>query len=216
MNQATEEVATAGLRTAAHRPSRRNVIVTAAVTVFARQGFSDTSIQEVATEAGVAPTAVYYHFSGKEELFEAALRHVLDEINGVVADARADDEPGDPELLAHVINAVWTWLEEHPDAARLVHHHLPGATSQTRVLQDEFEALHVTRAFAYIAPPGTLRTKRTAAARHASETLAVRTFIALTLLIHPMRAQNGPLDRFSGRSLRAGLIDTSSRILDVA
>jgi AcrR family transcriptional regulator len=216
MNQATEELATAGPRTAAHRPSRRNVIVTAAVTVFARQGFSDTSIQEVATEAGVAPTAVYYHFSGKEELFEAALRHVLDSINEVVAEARADDEPGDPELLARVISAVWTWLEEHPDAARLVHHHLPGATSKTRVLQDEFEALHVTRAFAYITPPGTLRTKRTAAARHASETLAVRTFIALTLLIHPMRAQNGPLVRFSGRSLRAGLIDTSSRILDVA
>ena len=113
---------------AAHRPSRRNVIVAAAVTVFARQGFSDTSIQEVATEAGVAPTAVYYHFSGKEELFEAALRNVLDTINEVVAEARADDEPGDPELLGHVISAVWTWLEDHPDAARLVNHHLPGAT----------------------------------------------------------------------------------------
>jgi AcrR family transcriptional regulator len=201
---------------AAHRPSRRNVIVAAAVTVFARQGFSDTSIQEVATEAGVAPTAVYYHFSGKEELFEAALRNVLDAINQVVAEARADDEPGDPELLAHVISAVWTWLEDHPDAARLVNHHLPGATSKTRVLQDEYEALHITRAFDYIAPPGSLRTKRTAAARHATETLAARTFIALTLLIHPMRAHNGPLTRYSGRSLKAGLIDTSARILDVA
>ena len=157
---------------AAHRPSRRNVIVAAAVTVFARQGFSDTSIQEVATEAGVAPTAVYYHFSGKEELFEAALRNVLDTINEVVAEARADDQPGDPELLGHVISAVWTWLEEHPDAARLVNHHLPGATSKTRVLQDQYEALHITRAFDYIAPPGGLRTKRNAAARHASETLA--------------------------------------------
>ena len=201
---------------AAHRPSRRNVIVAAAITVFARQGFSDTSIQEVATEAGVAPTAVYYHFSGKDELFEAALRSVLDSINEVVADARADDQPGDPELLAHVISAVWTWLEDHPDAARLVNHHLPGATSKTRELQDQYEAIHITRAFDYIAPPGGLRSKRSAAARHASETLAARTFIALTLLIHPMRAHNGPLTRFSGRSLKAGLIDTSARILDVA
>ena len=80
----------------------------------------------MATEAGVAPTAVYYHFSGKEELFEAALRSVLDTINEVVAEARADDQPGDPELLGHVISAVWTWLEDHPDAARLVNHHLPG------------------------------------------------------------------------------------------
>jgi AcrR family transcriptional regulator len=202
---------------AAHRPSRRNAIVTAAVTVFARQGFSDTSIQEVAGEAGVAPTAVYYHFSGKEELFEAALRQVLDEINEVVLAARADDQPGDPEILGHVITAVWQWIELHPDAASLVYHHLPGATSQTRILQDEFEALHIHRAFDYITPANNgLRTKRTAAARHASETLAARSFIALTLLIHPMRAQNGPLARYSERSLRSGLIDTSTRILDVS
>ena len=202
-------------RSAAHRPSRRNVIVSAAVTVFARQGFSDTSIQEVATEAGVAPTAVYYHFSGKDELFEAALRKVLDEISEVVFKARADDEPADPQVLANVISAVWEWIEFHPDAARLVYHHLPGATSQTRALQEQFEALHVHRAFAYITP-ATARSRRTAAARHASETLAARTFIALTLLIHPMRAEHGPLARFSERSLRAGLIDASGRILDVA
>ena len=56
------------------RRSRRNDIVTAAIQVFARQGYADASIQEVAAEAGVAPTAVYYHFSGKEDLFDVALR----------------------------------------------------------------------------------------------------------------------------------------------
>ncbi len=203
-------------KSAAHRPSRRNAIVAAAIRVFAEQGFADTSIQAVATEAGVAPTAVYYHFSGKEELFEAALRRVLEAINEVVVNARADDEPGDPEILAHVISAVWQWLEANPYGARLVNQHLPGATVHARVLQDEYESLHITRAFDYIAPSGGIRTKRSAAARHASEMLAARTFIGLTLLIHPMRAEDGPLVRHSGRSLRRGLIDVSARILDVA
>ena len=117
-------------RSAAHRPSRRGAIVAAAVRVFARQGFADASIQAIADESGVAPTAVYYHFSGKEELFDAALRRVLDSINTVVATARADDQPGDPEILGHVISAVWHWLEDNPDAGRLVNYHLPGATSR--------------------------------------------------------------------------------------
>ena len=130
----------------AHRPSRRSAIVNAAIRVFARQGFADASIQTVAAEAGVAPTAVYYHFAGKDELFEAALRQVLTSMYEVVVAARADDEPGDPEILGHVIAAVWRWLETNPEAGALVNHHLPGATTRARALQDEFESLHVARA----------------------------------------------------------------------
>ena len=127
----------------AHRPSRRSAIVNAAIRVFARQGFADASIQTVAAEAGVAPTAVYYHFAGKDELFEAALRQVLTSMSEVVVAARADDEPGNPEILGHVIAAVWGWLETNPEAGALVNHHLPGATTRARALQQEFESLHV-------------------------------------------------------------------------
>ena len=55
-----------------------------AVRVFAREGFVDASVQAVAAEAGVAPTAVYYHFAGKEALFDAALGTVHEAINAVV------------------------------------------------------------------------------------------------------------------------------------
>ncbi len=58
----------------AHRPSRRQEIVDAANKVFARTGFAETSVQDVAEEAGVVPTAVYYHFAGKDELFDVALQ----------------------------------------------------------------------------------------------------------------------------------------------
>ena len=178
----------------AHRPSRRSAIVNAAIRVFARQGFADASIQTVAAEAGVAPTAVYYHFAGKDELFEAALRQVLTSMSEVVVAARADDEPGNPEILGHVIAAVWGWLETNPEAGALVNHHLPGATTRAAALQHEFESLHVARAFAYISPPIPPRSRRSAAARHASETLAARTFIGLATLVHPMRAGEGPLN----------------------
>ena len=99
------------------RPSRRNDIVIAAIRVFARQGYADASIQEVAAEAGVAPTAVYYHFSGKEDLFDVALGRILETITTVVRSTRGDTDPADADSLREVIFAVWDWLTSTPTSA---------------------------------------------------------------------------------------------------
>src|SRR5215203_4421508 len=116
--------------TASHRPSRRGVIVDAAIEVFSSQGFSDASIHDIAQKAGVAPTAVYYHFTGKPELFEAALGRVLGSITDVVVATRPDEEPGSADALAAVISAVWKWLDENPESCQLLYHHLPGMTTR--------------------------------------------------------------------------------------
>jgi AcrR family transcriptional regulator len=198
---------------APHRPSRRTLIVDAAITTFARQGFNDANIQTIAQEAGVAPTAVYYHFAGKSDLFEAALRRVVESINEVVRGVRADDEPGDAKALAAVISAVWTWLEDNPDSCLLLYHHLPGMTSRAAAVQQEFEELHVQRAFDYLPTGPTPKSRRSAISRRAAETLAVRTLIALTILVHPMRGQDGPLSSRSDRAVRDAVIDVSLRLL---
>ena len=44
-------------------------------------------------------TAVYYHFAGKEELFEAALAHVIDANSQVIRAARPDDAPASPDIF---------------------------------------------------------------------------------------------------------------------
>ena len=70
---------------AAHRPSRRTEIIDAAIRLFARKGFVDASISEVAEEAGVVVNAIYYHFASKEELFTAAVQSVFSSISAMVA-----------------------------------------------------------------------------------------------------------------------------------
>ena len=200
----------------AHRPSRRNDIVHASIRVFARQGYADASIQDIAAEAGVAPTAVYYHFAGKEDLFDVALRRIMETVTSVVRAARADDEPGDAESLGHVIEAVWDWLDAHPDENQLLHHHLPGVTSQARVLQQEFEAIHVQRAFAYLATDGSRRSRRSATADHATASLAVRTLNSLVILVHPLRSEEGPIARHRPRDVRAALVEVAERIVSVS
>src|SRR3954447_5307175 len=47
----------------------RQELIDAAARVFARKGFHEATIADVAHEAGYSTGAIYVHFSGKDELF---------------------------------------------------------------------------------------------------------------------------------------------------
>ena len=74
----------------AHRPSRRLQIIHAAIDVFSRQGYAEASVEDIAKVAGVAPTAIYYHFGGKEELFNQALRVAMEAWSETLIRVRPD------------------------------------------------------------------------------------------------------------------------------
>ncbi|MFJ4984657.1 TetR/AcrR family transcriptional regulator [Streptomyces sp. NPDC088732] len=59
----------------ARRQATRQKLFHAAVTLIAEQGFSATTVDEIADRAGVAKGTVYYNFASKNELFEELLRH---------------------------------------------------------------------------------------------------------------------------------------------
>jgi AcrR family transcriptional regulator len=195
------------------RRSRQSDIVASAIRVFARQGFADASIHEIAGEAGVAPTAVYYHFTGKDDLFDVALQRILDSITALVKATRADDDLADAASLRRVILAVWDWLDAHPEEGQLLHHHLPGATPRARLLQQQFEEVHVRRAFDYLPGEPQGGPRDTPIASLADAALAVRTMIHLTILIHSMRAPDGPLRGQSSVAVRQALTEVAVRIL---
>jgi AcrR family transcriptional regulator len=59
------------------RPKREEVrqrLLEAAARVFARRGYAEATLEEVATEAGFSKGAVYSNFASKEEVFYALLR----------------------------------------------------------------------------------------------------------------------------------------------
>lgn len=58
------------------KAERRAAILRAAATAFAHEGFAATSMDDVATAAGITKLIVYRHFSSKEELYEAVLSQV--------------------------------------------------------------------------------------------------------------------------------------------
>ncbi|MFJ9692509.1 TetR/AcrR family transcriptional regulator [Kitasatospora sp. NPDC101183] len=61
-------------RGARGREQRREAILGAAFAVFARRGYAQTCVQEVAQEAGVAKPTVYNHLDDKETLYREALQ----------------------------------------------------------------------------------------------------------------------------------------------
>ena len=201
----------ANVRRAAHRPSRRDEIIKAAIKVFAGLGFAEASVNDIADAANVVVSGIYYHFGGKSELFDAATAAVYESLDAAIEAARAGHDPGSAEQLASVIRAGNQWVDDHPHASKMLYSLLPGATPESARLRDEHEARHVARAYRYI--------------EHAAESgsdgladspageLAARTLVHLMISIMPLRLEGGPLSRRSPKSLEASLQVVGNQIV---
>jgi AcrR family transcriptional regulator len=56
----------------------RDELLSASLRVFARRGYRDAGVDEIAAEAGYSKGALYWHFSSKEELLMALLEERVD------------------------------------------------------------------------------------------------------------------------------------------
>ncbi len=65
-------------RRSSGRHDNHVAILKAASELFGRQGFSATSMDEIALKAGVARQTIYNHFSGKDQVFQALAEYFAD------------------------------------------------------------------------------------------------------------------------------------------
>ncbi|MGW4799492.1 TetR/AcrR family transcriptional regulator [Nonomuraea sp. NPDC004297] len=97
------------------RIDKRQAILEGAFTVFAREGYAQACVQEIAREAGVAKPTVYNHMTDKATLFrnamEAAARAILDQR---IAALEPLATPGD-DLRATLEEVAHTLLRLHTD-----------------------------------------------------------------------------------------------------
>src|SRR5436190_7927215 len=77
---------------AAHLAARRQHILDAASVCFMRNGFHQTSMQDVVREGGLSIGAVYRYFPSKNHLIKALAEQVIDELSGLF-DELARPEP---------------------------------------------------------------------------------------------------------------------------
>jgi len=102
------------------RPVREQLIIDAAIGVFAKRGYHASSVDEIAELAGISKPMVYLYLDSKEGLFLACLRR---ETERLVTAFRATAGPApSPELrLRAGLLAFFTFVTEHPDSWVVLH-----------------------------------------------------------------------------------------------
>ncbi|MBO8197887.1 TetR/AcrR family transcriptional regulator [Streptomyces smyrnaeus] len=104
------------------RSATRDKLFHAAVTLIAEQGFSSTTVEEIAERAGVAKGTVYYNFASKTELFEELLRHGVELLT---ADLRQAAEETDGrggsrvDALDAMVRAGLQFIDRYPAFTQL-------------------------------------------------------------------------------------------------
>ncbi|MDA2804878.1 TetR/AcrR family transcriptional regulator [Nocardiopsis suaedae] len=96
------------------RAQRRDQILDAAASAFARSGYAATGLDEVAAEAGITRVLLYRHFESKNALYRAVLDRSSERLAG-----RAGTEGFDDTTLPALLRAA----ASDPDGFRLLFRH---------------------------------------------------------------------------------------------
>jgi AcrR family transcriptional regulator len=110
----------AGRNVAPTEPStdRRTLILEAAGRLFAESGFFNTTIRDVANEAGILSGSLYHHFTSKEEMLQEIIASHHDDLLAETYAAVADVSP--IEALRRLIKTVNYLTEKNWVAATIL------------------------------------------------------------------------------------------------
>ena len=103
---------------------KRASILEAAARVFARKGFHNAKIGDVAKEAGVAHGTVYIYFEGKDELLISLFKENLSAIVQYVG-TEIQKEKNAEDKLKRMISLQIELIETYPDLTALMLVELP-------------------------------------------------------------------------------------------
>ena len=118
--------------------SRRERILDAAFTAFAKRGYRDTAVDDIATAAETSKGGIYFHFPSKEAIFRELMQTTADKLVARVERAVALET--EPVAKAEVaLRTVLATFAGHRTMARVLFLDLSGAG---RAFQTETYALH--------------------------------------------------------------------------
>ncbi|MDO5723703.1 MAG: TetR/AcrR family transcriptional regulator [Flaviflexus sp.] len=115
-------------RTRMPRKQRRLQLIEIGRAAFAQRGYDGTSIEEIATAAGVSKPIIYEHFGGKEGLYQVIVDREITSLIDTLADAMPEDSSPRRALEGTIVTLL-DYLETHPDGHRLLAHQSPAGVS---------------------------------------------------------------------------------------
>lgn len=109
------------------RAKTRRAIIVGAAELFSRQGIEQTTIDDIASAAGVSVGTVYFHFASKDGVVLALVARVLDRAQDYLAEARQVDSALERVLRSG--DVYYRFATEQSVSFRFVTERLPGAAS---------------------------------------------------------------------------------------
>jgi AcrR family transcriptional regulator len=100
---------------------QRSAIISSAMHLFGKQGFTGTSMRDIANAVGLLPGSLYAHINGKEGLlFEIVTDGIGRFIAAVQSHASADSDP--VERMRKMIVAHVEVVADNPERSQVVFH----------------------------------------------------------------------------------------------
>lgn len=86
----------------------RERILDVAVDLFIEQGYAGTSVRDISERLGMTKGSLYYHFASKEDVLNALVTPLMDDLDAFIVDARAASRV-DRTLVGRLVGL----LDEH-------------------------------------------------------------------------------------------------------
>jgi AcrR family transcriptional regulator len=107
-------------RTRLPRAEREQQMLAAARGLFARRGYADVTMDEVASAVGVTKPLLYTYFGNKEQLFLAGMRPAAEQLLSSVVEA-VRDAATPAAALRSGLHAYFSFLDAEHDAWRVLY-----------------------------------------------------------------------------------------------
>lgn len=107
------------------RAERRSIapelVLDTALRLFSRRGYFNTSVHDIASEAGVSIGSIYHHFGDKEGIARAMFRAVVERLESAVAAIEARHATAHDRCRA-VIQLLFRLAETEPELVEFMLH----------------------------------------------------------------------------------------------
>ncbi len=103
---------------------KREIILNAAMNLFAQKGFEGTSVREIAAQAEVNPAMISYYFESKEKMLEQLIEHKTSYLRGIFEGLINNTSLTQMEKVEVIIDSYVDRMSGSPRFSHIIHREL--------------------------------------------------------------------------------------------
>ena len=100
--------------------SKKERVIKAAIKLFSKQGYHDTTVSEIAHEAEVAKGTVYWYFDSKEQLFWGIIFSGIESLNKKLKEEVAKEEKSVSNKLETIVRLYLKFFKDSKEVSKMM------------------------------------------------------------------------------------------------